>query len=60
MKVYVVIQIIERKNDYRYFKIIGVYSKKSLAKEIAYSDAHTFCNILECKLDKDNEVYFMV
>ena len=60
MKVYVVIQLTELKNEYRQFKILGAYSKKSLAEKIAYSDANVWCNILECKLDKDNEVYFVV
>ena len=56
MKVYVVVQLIEIENGYRQFKILGVYSKKSLAEKIAYSDANVWCNILECKLDKDYEV----
>lgn len=60
MKVYVVIQLIELENGYRQPKILGVYSKKSLAEKIAYSDANVWCSILECKLDKDNEVYFVV
>ena len=60
MEVYVVIQLTELKNEYRQFKILGAYSKKSLAEKIAYSDANVWCNILECKLDKDNEVYFVV
>jgi len=60
MKVYVVIQLIEIENGYRQFKILGAYSKKSLAEKIAYSDTNVWCNILECKLDKDNEVYFVV
>ena len=59
MEVYVVIQLTELKNEYRQFKILGAYSKKSLAEKIAYSDANVWCNILECKLDKDNEVYFV-
>ena len=56
MKVYVVVQLIEIENGYRQFKILGVYSKKSLAEKIAYSDANVWCSILECKLDKDYEV----
>ena len=60
MKVYVVIQLIELENGYRQFKVLGAYSKKSLAEKIAYSDVNVWCNILECKLDKDNEVYFVV
>ena len=60
MEVYVVIQLTELKNEYRQFKILGAYSKKSLAEKIAYSDANVWCNILKCKLDKDNEVYFVV
>ena len=60
MKVYVVIQLIELENGYRQPKILGVYSKKSSAEKMAYSDANVWCSILECKLDKDNEVYFVV
>ena len=37
MKVYVVIQLIELENGYRQFKVLGAYSKKSLAEKIAYS-----------------------
>ena len=47
MKVYVVIQLIELENGYRQFKVLGAYSKKSLAEKIAYSDANVWCNIFE-------------
>ena len=56
MKVYVVIQLIEIENGYRCPKILGVYSKRALAEKIAYSNSNMWCNILECKIDKDYEV----
>ena len=60
MKVYIVIQLTEIKNGHRHPKIIGAYSKKSLADKIAYLNPNIYCNIVECELDKDNEVYFVV
>lgn len=59
MEVYVVVQLSEMENGCRQPKILGAYSKKSLAEKIAYSNSNVWCNILKCKLDKDYEIYFV-
>lgn len=48
MKVYIVIAVLGRKTP----KIVGVYTDKSKAEEVAYSNTDAWCNVIEKEVIK--------